>query len=102
MLGAATRHTGRHPVRRAHLKVLVMTVVAEAGSAGAACMGLENTAGRRNSHTLREPSSVTPHAWAAQRRLHADRGRVLRPGEDGRKRAESMGDRVLFQVLKRT
>ena len=49
-----------------------------------------------------EPGSVAPRAWAAQRRLPADRGHVLRPAEDGRKRAESMGDRVLFQVLKRT
>lgn len=44
---------------------------------------------------------MIPRVWAAQsRRLRGDGGRVLGPGEDGRKRAESVGDRVLFQVLK--
>lgn len=76
-------------------------MVTEACSTDAVRMGLGNTA-LRNSQTLRGPRPVIPRVWAAQsRRLLGDGGRVLGPGEDGRKRAESVGDRVLFQVLKR-
>lgn len=78
-----------------------MKAVTEAHSTDAARTGLGNTA-LRSSQTLRGPRSLIPRVWAAQsRRLRADGGRVLGPGEDGRKRAESVGDRVLFQVLKR-